>query len=148
MLWTIFYTDRCKKQLRPCVLQQQLDISYHEIKASFDLDCPLCWTSKSQAAYRHSGWFSSTAFISSYVASRIKKEILKLDEFQIHFVITCLRYVHKVKRDEDHICFDFFKEQSVSARTNFVNNVMCHKYVSPQKTLSWIDRPEQLDQIR
>ena len=49
--------------------------TYHEIKASFDLSCPLCSNSTSQAAYRHSGCRRSAVFISSYVASRKEKII-------------------------------------------------------------------------
>ena len=50
--------------------------TYHEIKASFDLSCPLCSNSTSQAAYRHSGCCSSAVFMSSYVASR-KEQIIR-----------------------------------------------------------------------
>ena len=49
--------------------------TYHEIKASFDLSCPLWSNSKSHAAYRHSGCRRSAVFISSYVASRKEKII-------------------------------------------------------------------------
>ena len=50
--------------------------------------------------------------------------ILKLEDLGIHLDILCLRYVSKVRSNEDHVCYNLISLANKTGRTTFSDNIL------------------------